>query len=254
MAEDRAREARARRASRCRRRSTSGPAAVSAVGFQRLFIGDDRDRATARQRHGDEILLGLFAFQGSRRRFRARPSFRHQPSRPSGAGRFRRIAHARHHRLGAGGYPLRSRSLPPRACGGYRRHRRRGDRGARRGRDRRTGADCEAAVSKPPSWPFAHRWPSLARRSLLKLAGAAALTPAGAALGADEGAARAQAPLWTSSFAGKTVWGYVDKHSVAPGEGFDLMLATGPMREGAVGRVEFLRIGAEGDRRVWASP
>lgn len=103
-------------------------------------------------------------------------------------------------------------------------------------------------------WRFAHRWPSLARRSLFKLAGAAVITPAGIALAADEGASKTETQLWTSFVAGKTVWGYVDKHSVAPGEGFDLMLATGPMRDRAVGWIEFYRIDADGQRRVWTSP
>src|SRR5262249_17988446 len=99
-----------------------------------------------------------------------------------------------------------------------------------------------------------HLWPSLARRNLLKLAGAIAITPAGMARGADQDAASAETLLWTSSIDGQTVWGYVDKHSVAPGEAFDFMLATGPMRESAPGRIQFLRVGAEGERRVWTSP
>jgi hypothetical protein len=102
--------------------------------------------------------------------------------------------------------------------------------------------------------PWRFTWPSLARRNLLKLAGAVAIAPAGAALGADQGAARAETTLWTNSSDDQTVWGYVDKHSVVPGEGFDIMLATGPMRESVTGRIEFLRIGAEAERLVWMSP
>jgi hypothetical protein len=63
--------------------------------------------------------------------------------------------------------------------------------------------------------------------------------------------------LWTSAFAGKTVWGYVDKHSVAPGEPFALMLSTGPGRETVKGRIEFFRVGfhpPDGQRLLWTSP
>ncbi|HYM03972.1 MAG TPA: N,N-dimethylformamidase beta subunit family domain-containing protein [Stellaceae bacterium] len=109
-------------------------------------------------------------------------------------------------------------------------------------------------MTKPSTpWLFAQRWPKLARRSLLKLAGAAAIAPAGAALGADQGASKIKPSIWTVSFAGQSVWGYADKHSVSPGEGFDLMLATGPTSDGATGRVEFFRIGAGGQHLVWTS-
>jgi hypothetical protein len=52
------------------------------------------------------------------------------------------------------------------------------------------------------------------------------------------------------------VWGYVDRHSIDPGEGFDLMLSAAPDGAEVRGRIEIFRIGYEGDsdrRRVWRS-
>src|SRR3954470_23293444 len=53
------------------------------------------------------------------------------------------------------------------------------------------------------------------------------------------------------------VWGYADRHSVVPGETFDLMLSTRPGAPSFTGRVEVLRIGhpAVGGERelVWRS-
>jgi N,N-dimethylformamidase beta subunit-like, C-terminal len=53
------------------------------------------------------------------------------------------------------------------------------------------------------------------------------------------------------------VWGYADKHSISPGETFDLMLSTGPDHITLSGRVEIYRIGYYGagtDRKmVWRS-
>ena len=60
--------------------------------------------------------------------------------------------------------------------------------------------------------------------------------------------------LWTSYYAGTRVWGYTNKHSVAPGETFDLMLSVRPSDTSRRGRVQIFRIGAyEGkDRKQFA--
>lgn len=63
--------------------------------------------------------------------------------------------------------------------------------------------------------------------------------------------------IWTSYYAGTEVWGYVDRHSVAPGQAFDLMLSTKPSAATRTVRAEVLRVGHEptGDRAlVWRSP
>ena len=52
------------------------------------------------------------------------------------------------------------------------------------------------------------------------------------------------------------VWGYVDEHSIDPGESFQLMLSAAPETEPVTGRIEIHRIGYEGGtdrRRVWQS-
>lgn len=52
------------------------------------------------------------------------------------------------------------------------------------------------------------------------------------------------------------VWGYADRHSIAPAESFQLMLSAGPVQQPAKGHLEIFRIGCEdgGDRRcVWCS-
>ena len=62
---------------------------------------------------------------------------------------------------------------------------------------------------------------------------------------------------WASYFGRKTVWGYVDRHSVLQGETFDLMLSAGPGQPAARGRVEFHRLGAGAHGSaapVWSSP
>jgi len=108
----------------------------------------------------------------------------------------------------------------------------------------------------------------ITRRRLLSsplLAGAASLVPRHP--GAQSEVAPAQGSsavlpnspevlktLWTSYYDGTRVWGYADKHSVAPGENFRLMLSTGPERESVKGKIEIFRIGhyGETDRElVW---
>lgn len=106
------------------------------------------------------------------------------------------------------------------------------------------------------------RWGPMARRSFLRLAGAAALTSATGVSAADHAAPAPTTAIWTSPFAIKTVWGYVSRHSVAAGDSFDLMLSTGPSRETVSGRVDFFRVGRQdsagappnGQTLVWTSP
>ena len=93
-------------------------------------------------------------------------------------------------------------------------------------------------------------WPRIARRNFLRLAGVTALTGISAVRAADQpppasAPAVATPRIWTSFFAVKTVWGYVDRHSVIVGEPFDAMLSTGPSRETVSGRVEFFRVGGQ---------
>jgi hypothetical protein len=62
--------------------------------------------------------------------------------------------------------------------------------------------------------------------------------------------------VWKSFYEGTRVWGYVDKHSVTPGVGFNIMLSTGPGRAKVKGKIEIFRIGyyANADRKlVWTA-
>lgn len=64
-----------------------------------------------------------------------------------------------------------------------------------------------------------------------------------------------QEEIWSSYYAGTRIWGYVDKHSVVPGEGFDIMLSAGPGAGQVVGKVKISRIGDYPNNRklVWES-
>jgi hypothetical protein len=66
-----------------------------------------------------------------------------------------------------------------------------------------------------------------------------------------------EAAIWKSPYyAEKQVWGYVDRHSVRPGESFNLMLATRPAVPQRKVRAEVFRVGpgADHDRQlVWRS-
>jgi hypothetical protein len=66
-------------------------------------------------------------------------------------------------------------------------------------------------------------------------------------------AAESARAVWKTYYAGTRVWGYVDKHSVAAGEPFDLMLAAGPGHKTIRGAVEISRLGPYGaaDRRLY---
>src|SRR6516225_5159023 len=85
------------------------------------------------------------------------------------------------------------------------------------------------------------------------LAGAATLVPARARAQAGTSAAHpcdpalAQQAIWWSYYAGTRVWGYADRHSVAPGEKFSVMLSTGPNNKEVKGKIEVFRIGYYGD-------
>jgi hypothetical protein len=60
--------------------------------------------------------------------------------------------------------------------------------------------------------------------------------------------------VWKSFYEDTRVWGYVDKHSVNPGERFNIMLSTGPGQTNLKGKIEIFRIGyyAKADRQlVW---
>src|SRR5262249_19528404 len=106
---------------------------------------------------------------------------------------------------------------------------------------------------KTPWW----KWPGLARRTVLKAAGATMLARSLGRAAEQGGHALVVPELWTGPFAIKIVWGYAGKHSVVAGESFDVMLSTGPDRRSATGRLEFFRIGfhPEGDQKlVWTSP
>ncbi len=104
----------------------------------------------------------------------------------------------------------------------------------------------------------------IARRSLLAtlLASGASFLPRSSrnAAGAEPAAPvpnpRDQAALWHSYYAGTKVWGYVDKHSVGPGESFKIMLSTGPGIGKITGKLRIYRVGysVSGDRElVWES-
>lgn len=63
--------------------------------------------------------------------------------------------------------------------------------------------------------------------------------------------------VWQSDLKVKRVWGYVDRHSVVPGEPFDVMLSLGSGLDPIRGWIEVFRIGSVGgtDRAlVWKSP
>src|SRR3954462_11666514 len=62
--------------------------------------------------------------------------------------------------------------------------------------------------------------------------------------------------VWTSSYGGTRVWGYVNRHSIAPGEAFNIMLSTGPNLPKVTGVLEIFRIGSgtEGSDRTLVFP
>ena len=102
----------------------------------------------------------------------------------------------------------------------------------------------------------------IARRAVIRtfLTGLAALLPGHSRAGDDippvspRNKPDVQQEVWKSYYEGTRVWGYLDKHSINPGEPFNIMLSTGPRRKQVRGRVEIFRIGhySDGDRHlVW---
>jgi N,N-dimethylformamidase beta subunit-like protein len=101
----------------------------------------------------------------------------------------------------------------------------------------------------------------IGRRSLLRalMTGATGLLPVSAqgqadtctgasALDKDAG----QKAIWKSPYDDTRVWGYADQHSVSGGEGFHMMLSSGPGLGTINGTIEIFRIGyhADGDRKL----
>ncbi len=106
-------------------------------------------------------------------------------------------------------------------------------------------------LSLPPST-------SLPRRLLLKLAGTGLAAAPLPALAASEGTASAPPPkpaaeVWTEFFKGQRIWAYVDRHSIRPGEGFNVMAAGGPGQPSRRARLEVFRVGATDPTPVWQS-
>ncbi|MFM8331470.1 MAG: N,N-dimethylformamidase beta subunit family domain-containing protein, partial [Candidatus Methylumidiphilus sp.] len=64
----------------------------------------------------------------------------------------------------------------------------------------------------------------------------------------------AQSLLYDESLARKEVWAYVDKHSIAPGESFYLMVSTIPGSEARLGSIAVARIGRSEKKYLWHSP
>lgn len=65
-----------------------------------------------------------------------------------------------------------------------------------------------------------------------------------------------QQAAWNDDIQQRSVWGYVDRHSITPGETFHLMLSTDPIDQSVSGHIEIYRIGyyPDGDRiKVWES-
>ena len=65
-----------------------------------------------------------------------------------------------------------------------------------------------------------------------------------------------QQSAWNDDIQQRSVWGYVDRHSITPGEAFQIMLSTDPIDKLVSGHIEIYRIGyyPDGDRiKVWES-
>src|SRR4051794_40142324 len=94
----------------------------------------------------------------------------------------------------------------------------------------------------------------LGRRELIALAGGLALPRS--ARGQRAEGSQVEERIWASYFRQKNVWGYATRHSVQPGENFEVFLSTGPKRERITGRIEFFRFGSIADQThepVWVS-
>ena len=65
-----------------------------------------------------------------------------------------------------------------------------------------------------------------------------------------------QNSVWNGDIQQRSVWGYVDRHSITAGETFHIMLSTDPINKQVHGHIEIYRIGyyPDGDRiKVWES-
>ncbi len=97
------------------------------------------------------------------------------------------------------------------------------------------------------------------RRVLLQLAGGGlAVAPLPALAAAPEGGAvvpprPAPSTVWIEFFKGQRVWAYIDRHSFAPGESFNVMAAGGPGQPPRQVRLEVFRVGAAEPVPVWRS-
>jgi N,N-dimethylformamidase beta subunit-like protein len=72
----------------------------------------------------------------------------------------------------------------------------------------------------------------------------------------DDSREPTQESLWRSDYLSTRVWGYVDKHSIRPGESFKVMLSAGPGLASIKGTIRVFRVGysPKGNRElVWES-
>jgi hypothetical protein len=86
--------------------------------------------------------------------------------------------------------------------------------------------------------------PLLARAARLLPASVRALASRSAMPPCDR--ASVQRAIWKIYHANVRVWGYTDRHSVASGEKFSVMLSTGPALKAVTGKIEVFRIGYYG--------
>lgn len=73
---------------------------------------------------------------------------------------------------------------------------------------------------------------------------------------AEPQSSRFDQAIWKAYYDNKRIWGYVNRHSVKPGESFNIMLSTGPAEQKSRGRIEIFRIGyypPEDRKLVWKS-
>jgi len=112
---------------------------------------------------------------------------------------------------------------------------------------------------------------AIPRRLLLRLAGMGLIAAPTASLGqgsapptppppapGNEGAApptggQPQSAIWTQYYGVQRIWAYADRHSVTPGESFNIMAAGGPGQPTRRVRLEVFRVGAGTDEKVWVS-
>jgi hypothetical protein len=102
-------------------------------------------------------------------------------------------------------------------------------------------------------------WPPIPRRQLIRLAGLGAglaatpLSAMAASEGAGEPILTGTAAIWTEFFKGQRIWAYPDRHSVRPGERFNIMAAGGPGQPTRRVRLEVFRVSSAAPTKVWTS-